>query len=99
VRQINLHGIYSHQDHADLSHAQILRPDGDLPGFHLHVLNEPEDAKRKMDSRELFLKPQGRVNDTDVGEFVRRAVVARRRRKAARRAAERAAAAAKAKGG
>ena len=79
IGNVNIHGVYSLDN--NLSPAK--RPDilvgdaGEFPAFHLHLLNEVGQA-RKLDSREAFLPREGRINDTDVRNFVLRAMAARR---------------------
>jgi hypothetical protein len=72
IKTINLHGIYSHQDPGP-GNAIVLHGD---KGYHLHMLNEI-DSSRKMDSREVFLPKHKIFLDTEVGTFIRTALLDR----------------------
>jgi hypothetical protein len=72
IKTINLHGIYSHQN-PEPGNAIVLQSDR---GYHLHVLNEI-DSSRKMDSREVFLPRHKIFLDTEVGTFIRTALLER----------------------
>jgi hypothetical protein len=86
VRNVNIHGVYSHQGPGGGREGQvvILQTEGAFAAYHLHLLNTVSD-ERKGDYREVFM-PKQPIRDAAVNDFVRRAVVARvAERKRARR--------------
>ena len=56
VRNVNLHGVYSHQGAGGGRAGQvvILQAEGGFAGYHLHLLNTIDDSRR-MDSREVYM--------------------------------------------
>jgi hypothetical protein len=91
VRNVNIHGVYSHQGQGGGRDGQvvILQTEGAFAAYHLHLLNTVSD-ERKGDYREVFM-PKVPTRDASVNDFVRRAVVARvaERKRARRRERER----------
>ena len=86
IRYINLHGVYSHQGGEGggrEGHPSIMPVDGHFAGYHLHILNVPDDS-RKMDSREIFLSKTPIIND-ELAQAVRKGLVERVRSKGAGR--------------
>jgi hypothetical protein len=82
IKNINIHGVYSHQHTGAGGWAgepSIIPPEGEFEGYHLHLLNVPDDS-RKMDSREIFLysKP---ILDDNLAQAVRKGLTARVRAK------------------
>ena len=84
VRAINLHGVYSHQGAGGAGGGRsgepsILPGEGGFAGYHLHLLNTPDDSRR-MDSREVFLSKTPILND-ELAQAVRKGLVERVRAK------------------
>jgi hypothetical protein len=83
IRAINLHGVYSHQGQGRgggrSGEPSILGGEGGFAGYHLHVLNTPDDSRR-MDSREVFLSKTPILND-ELAQAVRKGLVERVRAK------------------
>jgi hypothetical protein len=77
VRNVNIHGVYSHQGPGGggVGQVVILMPEGAFAAYHLHLLNTISD-ERKNDYREVFM-PKRPIRDAAVNDMVRRAVVAR----------------------
>ena len=77
VHNVNLHGVY-HVQAVEGAHVNILQADARRwPAYHLHLLNT-RAPERVHDGRHLFF-PAHPVQDTAVGDFVRRAIVRRQR--------------------
>ena len=76
MNTLNLHGVYTHQDSAQPLHGKVLEEKSlVVPGYHVHLLNEDERYKRTKDYRIAYLGDEGkRVNSTELGDMVKRAL-------------------------
>jgi len=76
MNTLNLHGVYTHQDSSQPLHGKVLEEKSlTVPGYHVHLLNEDERYKRTKDYRIAYLGEEGkRVNSTELGDMVKRAL-------------------------
>jgi hypothetical protein len=87
MKTLNLHGVYTHQERSEPLHGKVLEERSlVVPGYHVHLLNEDERYKRTKDYRIAYLGDESkRVNSTELGDMVKRAVRRKRKSKKKRR--------------